>query len=183
MAHAGQVIHNPGNKERLVFLRTGQDTNGEDFAFEAYFALGGGVPNPHTHPQQEEQITVVRGTGRFWLNGRAVVLNAGQSVTIPAGTVHRFKNAGDDELYVTAELRPALRTAEMMEQVGILEAQGRFGQNIFQTILQGSILLETYPQEMGMPEPVGTILRLLTPVARLLGYRASYPPLTPATRG
>jgi quercetin dioxygenase-like cupin family protein len=54
---------------------------------------GHGVPR-HTHPG-DEVLYVVEGTLEYMPDGKApVMLKAGQSVFIPAGTVHAARNSG-----------------------------------------------------------------------------------------
>jgi quercetin dioxygenase-like cupin family protein len=54
---------------------------------------GHGVPR-HTHPG-DEVLYVVEGTLEYMPDGKApVMLKAGQSVFIPAGTVHAARNTG-----------------------------------------------------------------------------------------
>ncbi len=53
----------------------------------------------HTHPV-EEALTFLRGRGEATLGDDVVPFEAGSSLFIPAGIVHGFRNAGDDELHV-----------------------------------------------------------------------------------
>ena len=48
----------------------------------------------HTHPG-EEVAYVLEGTLVYELEGKAITLNAGESLFIPAGTVHAAKNASN----------------------------------------------------------------------------------------
>jgi quercetin dioxygenase-like cupin family protein len=52
-------------------------------------------PPPHHHAW-DEAYYVIAGKVRFTLEGREVVLGAGEFVLIPGGTVHGFQGATDD---------------------------------------------------------------------------------------
>ena len=52
-------------------------------------------PPPHHH-EWDEAYYVLAGRVRFTLDGREVVLDAGEFVLIPGGTVHGFTGATDD---------------------------------------------------------------------------------------
>lgn len=66
--------------------------------FEQWAKPGLGAP-PHRHAV-EEVITVLDGQAEISLNGESSVLKAGQSVVIPAGGLHGFRNSGDKVLHI-----------------------------------------------------------------------------------
>lgn len=175
MGYPGQVIYNPDNKEKLVFLLTGKETLGEVLLFDAYFEAGGGVMMMHSHPNQDEKITVMRGKARFILPHKVVELGAGESMYISQGQPHHFVNAGDEELFVRAELRPALRTDELMVTAAKLTAEGKLNtKRPLSMMLQLSILFHHYPLDIGLPAPLPLLLKVLYPVAKLAGYKLNY---------
>ena len=67
MAFTGQTIHNPVSGERITFLKTAADTDGELLEFELELAPDGRVPGAHVHPEQEERFHVLEGTMTFRL--------------------------------------------------------------------------------------------------------------------
>ena len=95
MARTGQIIQNPVSGERITFLRTAADTDGELLEFELELAADGHVPGAHVHPEQEERFHVLEGTMKFRLGLRTIVAEAGETVVVPAGRVHKFANGGD----------------------------------------------------------------------------------------
>jgi mannose-6-phosphate isomerase len=50
------------------------------------------------HARRSEHWFVVEGKAKVTLDGRDIILAAGQPVDIPAGTAHRIENTGDDPL-------------------------------------------------------------------------------------
>ncbi len=50
------------------------------------------------HGRRSEHWFVVCGTGRVTIDGRELVVTAGQAVDVPVGSAHRIENVGDDEL-------------------------------------------------------------------------------------
>src|SRR5919106_1376811 len=95
MAYAGQKIENPISGEKITFIQTAADTDGELLEIELELSPDGAVPGAHVHPEQEERFEVLEGTMAFRMGLRKVVAEAGDVVTVPAGRVHAFKNAGD----------------------------------------------------------------------------------------
>ena len=70
--------------------------------FEQFCDPGRGAPT-HLHAV-EEVLTVVEGTAEVWLDGERAKLAAGQSVVMPAGRKHGFRNTGPATLHVRATL-------------------------------------------------------------------------------
>jgi hypothetical protein len=60
MASQGDVIENPFTGERVIFLRTSEDTNGELLRFEYVLPPRFSIPE-HVHPRQEERHEILSG--------------------------------------------------------------------------------------------------------------------------
>lgn len=70
--------------------------------FEQWCDPGLGAPT-HLHAV-EEVLTVLAGRAEIWLEDGRQTLTAGQSLVVPAGYRHGFKNCGDTTLHVLATL-------------------------------------------------------------------------------
>jgi quercetin dioxygenase-like cupin family protein len=70
--------------------------------FEQWIAPGSGAPT-HSHPT-EEVLTVLAGEAEMWLDDMRAIVAAGQSLLIPAGGSHGFRNSGTVTLHLHAVL-------------------------------------------------------------------------------
>jgi mannose-6-phosphate isomerase-like protein (cupin superfamily) len=70
--------------------------------FEQWVAPGNGAPT-HSHPV-EEVLTVRAGEAEMWINQERVVVKTGQSLIVPAGRQHGFRNSGNVTLHLHAVL-------------------------------------------------------------------------------
>jgi mannose-6-phosphate isomerase-like protein (cupin superfamily) len=70
--------------------------------FEQRVAPGAGAPTHH-HPV-EEVLTVREGVAEMWIDQARVTVSAGQSLLIPAGRLHGFRNCGSATLHIHAVL-------------------------------------------------------------------------------
>jgi quercetin dioxygenase-like cupin family protein/uncharacterized protein YndB with AHSA1/START domain len=122
--NAGDVLEMPPLGMRIVFLRTAAETGGGLLEYEVVGRPRGFPAQAHVHPLQLERHEVVSGALQVRMNGRDRVLGPGQSVEIPAGTAHRHFAAGSGEGHVRVELRPALRTEELLERLAELSSRG-----------------------------------------------------------
>ena len=74
--------------------------------FEQWCDAGLGAPI-HEHAV-EEVLEVIAGTAEIWLDDASFTVTANQSVLIPRGARHGFKNIGNDVLHVRATLAAAV---------------------------------------------------------------------------
>ncbi len=70
--------------------------------------LPGHGHNFHKHPQQEEVIYVIEGSVEQWLEGEKRDLDPGDSIFIPADTVHASFNMSSGNVKLLAILGPAV---------------------------------------------------------------------------
>lgn len=119
-AAGGRVIVNPISGERIVVRTSGAQTGGRLLAFDLFLPPGAHVPARHVHPLQAEQFTVVAGRMRFSLGRRTILAGPGETVVVPSGMPHWFGNAGPDPAQARVEVRPALRTEELLEASGAM---------------------------------------------------------------
>lgn len=122
-----RVIANPMSGERIVVRQTAEETHGELLAFDLYLPPGAKVPSGHTHPTQTERFTVISGRLRFRVGRQVLHTAAGQSVSVPPGTAHWFRNDGREEAHALVEVRPALRMQELFWESGHLRELHLFG--------------------------------------------------------
>src|SRR3979409_526484 len=74
--------------------------------FEQWVAPGVGAPT-HSHPV-EEVLTVREGEAEMWIDEQRVIVPAGQSLIVPAGRQHGFRNSGNTTLHLHAVLASAI---------------------------------------------------------------------------
>jgi quercetin dioxygenase-like cupin family protein len=90
----------PGVETRmLVSARNGAS---QLCVFEQWVAPGAGAPT-HSHPV-EEVLAVLEGEAEMWLGEQRRIVPAGQSLIVPAGRMHGFRNSGTTTLHVHAVL-------------------------------------------------------------------------------
>jgi quercetin dioxygenase-like cupin family protein len=168
MAYAGQTIANPVSGERITFMQTARDTAGELLEFELELAPDGHVPGAHVHPEQEERFHVLAGTMKFRRGLRRVVAEAGDTVVVPAGTVHRFANAGDDVARCRVEVVPALDMEQLLETTVELALEGNVTSKGMPKPLHLALFVARFRREVRAPFPPAWIVRgLMSPLAAL----------------
>jgi quercetin dioxygenase-like cupin family protein len=179
VAKAGNELVNPAAGLRTVFRETSATTNGEllqvDWIGEPRWTTG---PD-HIHPYQEQRFEVLTGTLGLRAGGSELIHGSGDVIVVPAGMPHRAWNAGDDEVHVLVDFRPALRTETAFETFAGLAQDGlTIGPGVPRNPLRLALVLREFADEIQFVRPPEAIQRaLLGPLAALgrrLGYRAEY---------
>ena len=178
MFRAGDTIENPITGERITFVRTAAETNGEAVIVEAALRPGAFVATAHVHPAQEERFRVLSGSVGFRAGADTLELGPGGCVTVPAGTPHRFWNAGDDEATLVCEVRPALQFESLLATMFALAADGRTNRKGLPNPLRLAVIARARFDTVRLPFPPAWIqklgLALGAPAGRLLGYGPTY---------
>jgi len=177
----GDEVVSPNSGERLVFRQTAESSKGALFQAELFMQPSPYVVGCHVHPEQEERFEVVSGKlgTRVGDEGERVT-EAGGEVIVPVGVRHAYWNAGDDELHIIYEHRPARAVAEMffetyygLSQEGKLDEKG-----YIKNPLQGAVLawkvrafLRPCSPPIAIQPPLFFVGNL---IGRLFGYRPWY---------
>ncbi len=109
---------------RLEFTITGEDSQGQLHEMLATYRPDSALPPAHLHPQQNERFSVLEGEMWCLVDGVETTVRAGESIDIPAGSVHQMRNPGAVSAVVTWQTRPALRTAEFHQQIAAARQAG-----------------------------------------------------------
>jgi quercetin dioxygenase-like cupin family protein len=128
-------------------------------AMEAHYGPGAKPPPAHHHPAQEERFTGISGTVRARIDGVERTIGPGETVTIPPGANHSFWNPSSEEAVLTWEVRPALNTEQMFEDLA--DAGSTLKQGLVLTRYKAEFRLASTPQRL--------LLDAIAPVAGLIG--------------
>lgn len=101
-----RTVVNPIIKDTATFLKTAEETNGEQTEIEITLMAGGGNPL-HYHKTYSETFTAIDGDlGVKLAKGKARILKAGESYTVKPMELHGFFNPIDKEIKFNVKLNP-----------------------------------------------------------------------------
>jgi quercetin dioxygenase-like cupin family protein len=179
MSKAGDVFENPVTGEQAVVRIGTEQTGGELLVVDLYIRPGGAVMGEHLHPGIEERFTALRGRVGFRLSGRETIAEPGLRLTAAAGVPHDWWNAGPEEALVRVEIRPAARFEALIQNALGLAQDGKVNRRGMPNLLQLAVFAREFDDVIQFAHPPRVVQRLLfgllAPLARLLGYRGSYP--------
>jgi quercetin dioxygenase-like cupin family protein len=96
---------NPAINDSATFIKTSEETNGEYTLIEIELGKSDGPPL-HYHNAFSEQFAVQEGILYLQVGKEKKKLDVGDSVTVPAGTNHRFYNETTDNVRFHITLKP-----------------------------------------------------------------------------
>jgi quercetin dioxygenase-like cupin family protein/uncharacterized protein YndB with AHSA1/START domain len=126
MAKPGDVIDVPDLGVRVVFLATGESTNGAFTEVDVIGKAKGFITVGHVHVGVTEHHTVLDGSMRVKLHGKVHLLEAGDEITIPPDTPHSQRPGSERSGRIRIRLTPSARSDEFFERLAELD-YNRFG--------------------------------------------------------
>src|SRR5437867_4026277 len=180
MIRSGDTIHNPVTGERITFLATSRDTDGDAVVIETVVQPFGFVAAAHVHPSQSERFAVAEGTLGLKVGGKKQLLEPGDVATVEPGTPHKFWNACEDEVRFVCEVRPALQFESLLETMFALAADGKTNARGMPSPLRLAVIASHHFDTVRLPFPPAWLqkagLVLGAPLGRLAGYMPTYMP-------
>jgi quercetin dioxygenase-like cupin family protein len=170
-----QIVEDPVFKQRLIFRDKAPDT----LEIEFWVDPGGGVP-PHVHPAMEERFTVRDGQPEFCAGRKWKEAGPGETVVVPPGVRHGYRNRGDEVAHVVCHASPPMTLREFLEDAAAMSRGGKFTSSgmpkSWDAFLQAAVMVE-YNKDMvvlGFPLPPRPLQRLMIPPLARLGERRGY---------
>jgi mannose-6-phosphate isomerase-like protein (cupin superfamily) len=180
MIHAGQTIENPVTGERVTFLTTAAETNGEVTVAEVVVQPNGFVAAAHIHPKQTEHFEILEGELRFKVDGKVVEAKAGDVLIVEPGQVHKFENVGDVPARFIVEVRPSLQWEQLLETMYGLAADGKTNEKGMPNPLRLAVIARAHFDDVQLPFPPVWMQRMGlgmgAPIGRMMGYQPTYVP-------
>jgi len=174
--------------ETLTFL-TEPDPDGHRSELEVLVAPGADGPPPHYHVGQAETFEVVSGRLHVTVDGVEHRLGPGETVVVPSGGVHTFRNDLEDTpLKLRVTMEPALRFQWALSEMAKAAIRGGGSWDDLPLLEAGWILHQVrgeYYVIPGLPRPLHHAMTgVLATLARLTGRtrQVQHPPARPATR-
>src|SRR5437667_6425739 len=180
MIRTGDTIHNPVTGERITFLATSADTDGDAVVIETVVQPNGFVAAAHIHPTQSERFAVKSGTLGVKAGRTKLTLGPGEVAIVEPGTRHRFWNAGEEQVSFVCEIRPALQFESLLETMFALAADGKTNHKGMPNPFRLAVIAKAHFDTVRLPFPPAWMqaagLALGAPLGRALGYDATYVP-------
>ncbi len=170
-----RTIENPLTGERVTFLATAEETNGEYVRIRNEASPGAPGPVMHYHLAYTEAFKVLKGSLDMWVGGKEnhLVLTEGESAFVPLNTAHRFCNSSTEPVLFEVEVRPARNFEKSIRaQVGLVEDGKTNDRAVPKNILELALIYELSESYIvGMPLFLQKgIFGALARIARWRGY-------------
>jgi quercetin dioxygenase-like cupin family protein len=178
MIKQGDKITNVRTGQTMIFRKTGKETDGALLEIECFNRKSDQLEPIHVHPKQESSCEVLSGKLHFLVDGKELIIAAGERIVIPAGVPHRFWNEDTEEAHHIQQFSPALNIAGFFETFFALSRDGKLNDKGIPNFFHASVIMLKYKNEIRVTSPPWTIqyltYLLLAPIGRLMGYHADY---------
>jgi quercetin dioxygenase-like cupin family protein len=173
-----QLTEDPVLRMRSRFWRTTADGE-EVLHVETWVDPGGGV-TPHVHPAMEERFEVLDGRPEFLAGRNWNETRPGQTVLVPPGTRHAFRNRSGEVAHFVCHATPPSTLQEFLEDAAALSRAGGITRRALPRsiggLLQAAVIAHHYRDMVTLlaPLPPPTIQRLVIPPLARAGERRGY---------
>ena len=124
MEDQNRVIENPVLGDKITFVKTAGETNGEYLLMKSELSPHGGV-TLHYHVTFTETFDVLEGRLHVVVAGEHKLLEGGQSALVPLKAHHRFYSTSDIPVKYLVEIRPARQFEKSLRIAYGLARDGR----------------------------------------------------------
>ena len=165
MAGTGDTLAFPDGSDYTITASAGE-TGGSFVEMEILLPPNAVTPPLHVHPKQEEDYEVLAGTLEVHFEGDWQRLPEGQSMTIPRGEPHTFRNNSGLRIRVRNVHRPALGFQDYLEELHSLMQEGKIKSlSDASSLLHLAPLFERYedtivPAKLGQRAVMGLFARV-----------------------
>lgn len=105
-----------------------------------------------------------------------LLARAGDILTVPAGTPHRFHNPGLQQAKFLCEIRPALGFESVIETMFALGAEGKTNRKGMPNPLRLAVMAKAHFDTVRLPAPAAFVQKAGLAVGAALGRLAGYKP-------
>jgi mannose-6-phosphate isomerase-like protein (cupin superfamily) len=173
-----ELTEDPVLRMRSRFWRT---TDGADAVLhvETWVDPGGGV-TPHVHPAMEERFEVLDGRPEFLAGRSWSEIRPGQTVLVPPGTRHAFRNRAAEVAHFVCHATPPSTLQEFLEDAAALSRAGGITRRALPRsldgLLQAAVMAHHYRDMVTLlaPLPPPAIQRLVIPSLARAGERRGH---------
>ena len=180
MTDKGEVIVDPVLRQRYSFERGTDEDGGEVLRVEVWVKPGGGV-TPHVHPSMEERFHVLAGRPSFLEGRKWREASPGETVIVPPGARHAYRNRGEEVAHIMCEARPPSSLQGFLEDAAALNRSGKLTRHAIPkgpgALLDGVVMAHHYREMVELhfpPMPPPRLQRLLFPPLARLGERRGH---------
>jgi quercetin dioxygenase-like cupin family protein len=152
--------------EKLIFQKIEKHLDGDKVFVENYITPGNG-PQMHTHLQQDESLTVIKGKLGYEIEGQPVqYAEEGETVLFKRGIPHRFWNAGQEMLHCNGWIKPANTIVFFLS--AFYDAQNKSGKAEPEQF-DSAFLIKRYRKEYDLPGISRLLKKTIIPITYYTG--------------
>jgi mannose-6-phosphate isomerase-like protein (cupin superfamily) len=163
---------------KFTVLKNAEDTDGNSLDLHWELAPGCNMHDPliHTHPNAIETYEILEGEMEFYVKDKWVPAKKGDTLIVPKGVAHSFRNPTKEIVKVYNTHQPALKMEAYFEDVEkmldrLTEYRTKELKMDFKTKLYMGVLMNMYRKEILAVNPPDFAIRILGFLGKGLGIK------------
>lgn len=133
---------------------------------------GADGPPIHTHPLQEEWLTVIEGVLEVYLNKQWHILTSSDTIHIPQNAPHSYRSRSDKGCLFAYQITPKGGFSDMMRCFEQLSKQGKIkGLKDVKSLIYLAMAFKQFKRDVRSIEPPDFVMSIMSGLGRLLGFK------------
>jgi mannose-6-phosphate isomerase-like protein (cupin superfamily) len=129
-------------------------------------------PPIHTHPEQEEHFTVIKGQLEVYQKDRWITVKAGEEIFTPKKMAHSYRSRHNEDCLFEYRLTPKRNFSGMMRTFERLSNENKLNSTSdLKSIIYLSVALKQYESESISVKPPQFVINIMAGIGKLLGFK------------
>jgi quercetin dioxygenase-like cupin family protein len=137
-----------------------------------FIKSGSDGPPIHKHPEQEEDVRIVKGQLQVYRKNEWITLNPGDDIHIPKDTAHTYRSRHTEDCVFEYRLTPKRDFSGMMKTFErLMNEQKLKGTSDIKSIIYLALTFKKYGSEVTSVNPPSFVITAMASIGKLLGFK------------
>jgi quercetin dioxygenase-like cupin family protein len=133
---------------------------------------GADGPPIHTHPLQEEWLTVIEGVLEVYLHKQWHILTSGDTIHIPQNAPHSYRSRSKVDCLFAYQITPKGGFSDMMRCFEQLSKSGKIKTlKDFKSLIYLAMAFKKFNKDVRSIEPPDFVMNLMASLGKLMGFK------------
>lgn len=133
---------------------------------------GADGPPIHTHPEQEEHFTVIKGQLEVYHKDRWITVKEGEDIFTPKKTAHTYRSRHNEDCLFEYRVTPKRNFSGMMKTFERLSNENKLNSTSdLKSIIYLSLAIRQYRSEYISVKPPQFIINMMAGIGKLFGFK------------
>lgn len=153
---------------RIMLINDGDNSENGQILIKA----GADGPPIHTHPEQEEQFTILKGELQVYHATKWITVKEGESIFTPKNMAHSYRSRHHDDCLFAYHLTPKRNFSEMLMSFERLTAEQKLNSTSdIKSLIYLALTFKKFSSEIKSVVPPNFVITTLAGIGKMMGYK------------